>query len=165
MAADNHLQMGTFQDLLDLTKASYVLQWLSPDATSSSANATDPVSWQCDTLTRAPSSASKSSSVSSKDSSSTSHSKSATSYYQGSSSSSPTRVRWTDEKKIVSVYSKDSSCPTQVQRADEKQIVSDRSFHEHEARKHIQLARTAAGQVGKMKNDVPKPQILSYVCM
>jgi hypothetical protein len=106
-------------------------------------------------LTRAPSSASKSSSVSSKDSSSTSHSKSATSYYQGSSSSSPTRVRWADEKKIVSVYSKGSSCPTRVQRADEKQIVSDRSFHEHEAQKHIRLARTTAAQVANLPTGVP----------
>ena len=148
-------RIGTFQDLLDLTKASDVLQWLSPDATSTSTSATDPVSWQCDTLTRAPSSASKSSSVSSMDSSSTSHSKSATGYYQGSSSSSPMRVRWADEKKIVSLYSKGSSSPTRVQRADGKQIVSDCSFHEHEARKHIRLARTAAAQVANLPHGVP----------
>jgi hypothetical protein len=64
-------------------------------------------------------------------------------------------VRWADEKKIVSVYSKDSSSPTRVQRADEKQIVSVHSFHEHETQKHIQLARTAAAQVENMKGGVP----------
>jgi hypothetical protein len=46
-------KMRTFQDLLDLTKASDVLQWLSPDPTSSFTNGTEPISWQCD-LKRAP---------------------------------------------------------------------------------------------------------------
>ena len=46
MDAHNHLQIRTFKDLLDLTKASDVIQWLSPDPTSSSTNATEPISWQ-----------------------------------------------------------------------------------------------------------------------
>jgi hypothetical protein len=140
------MQLRTFQDLLDLTKASDVLQWLSPETTSSSTNATEPISLQCYTVTRASSSVSKSSSVSSKDASSTSYSKESTDY-RGSSSRSPTRVRWADEQKIASAYSKGSSSPTRVQRADKKEIVSVRSFHEHEAWKHIQLARTAADHV------------------
>ena len=45
-----------FQDLVDLTKASDMLVWLSPDPTSSSTNPTELISWQCDTLTREPSS-------------------------------------------------------------------------------------------------------------
>ena len=154
MDAYNSLQMRTFQDLLDLTKASDVLQWLSPDPTSSSTNGTEPISWQGDTLTRAPSPDSNSFSVSSKEPSSTSYSKASTVYSKDSSSTTPTRVRWADEKKIVSVYPKGSSSPSLVHWADEKQIekqnVPVRSSHEHEARKHIQLARTAAAQVGKI---------------
>ena len=155
--------MRTFQDLLDLTKAFDVLQWLSPDPTSSSTNATEPISLQCDTLTRAPSADSKSSSVSSKASSSTSHSKASTVYYTGSSPRSARRVRWADEKKNVSVCSKDSSSTTRVQRVDEKQIVPVHSFHEHEARKHIQLARTAAAQEENMKGGVPDTREV-YMC-
>jgi hypothetical protein len=157
MDAYNHLQMHTFQDLLDLTKAFDVLQWLSPDPTSSSTNGTEPISWQGDTLMLAPSS--------DFDSSSTSYSKTSMVCSKGSSSTSPTRVRWADEKKIVTVYPNGSSSPTREQWTEEKKIVPVRSSHEHETWKHIQLARTAADQVGKMKNGVPRPQILSYVCM
>ncbi len=89
---------------------------------------------------------------------------SSTVYSKGSSSKSPTRVRWADETTIVTVYSKGSSSPTREQWTEEKKIVSVHSSHEHEAWKHIELARTSAGQVGKMKHGVLKPQILSYVC-
>ena len=148
MDAYNHFQMRTFQDLLDLTKASDVLKWLLPDPTSSFTNGTEPISWEGDTLTRAPSSESNSLSVSSKESSSTSYSKTSTLYSKGSSLTSPTRVRWADEKKIVTVYyPKGSSSPTMEQWTEEKKIVPVRSSHEHEARKHIELAHTSAGQV------------------
>jgi hypothetical protein len=149
--------MYPFQDLLDLTRTSDVLQWLSPvNPTSCSTNTTEPIPFQCDTLTRIVSSDSKSSSIYSKDSSSTSYSKVSTVYYKGSSSRSPRRVRWADEKKIVSVYSKDSSTTslTRVQWVDDKQIMSVHSFHDHEVWKHIQLVRTASVQVANMRPGV-----------
>jgi hypothetical protein len=116
-------------------------------------------------LTRAPSPDSNSFPVSSKDSSSTSYSKTSTVYCKDSSSATPARVRWADEKKIVSVYPKGSSFPTREQWTEEKKIVPVRSSHEHEARIHIQLERTAAAQVAKLPPGLPTPQILNYVYM
>jgi len=174
MAAYNHWQMCTFQDLLDLTKApdvlldmtkaSDVLQCLSPGPTSSSnvqQSFDEMVTEVCQD--EHDNEALNFHRLSSEDLSSTSYSKASTVYSKGSSSRSPTRVRWADEKKIVSVYARGSSSPTRVQCADAKKSLSVRSSHEHEARKHIHLARTAAGQVSNVSPCVPKPQTCNYV--
>jgi len=164
MAAYNHWQRRTFQDLLDLTKAFDVLQWLSPDPTSSAnvqPSFDEMVTEVCED--HHDDEALNFHRLSSKDSSSTSYSKAATIYSKGSSSGAPTRVRWADEKKIVSVYARGSSSPRRVQCADAKKSLSVRSSHQHEARKHIHLARTAAAQVSNASPCVPKPQICNSV--
>ena len=119
MAAYNHWQMRTFQDLLDLTKApdvlldltkaSDVLQWLSPDPASSSNVLPSFDEMAPEVCEDQNDEALNFHRLSSKDSLSTSYSKASTVYSKGSSSRSPTPVRWADEKKIVSVFSRGSS--------------------------------------------------------
>ena len=117
-----------FEDFVDLTKASDVPLWLSPDPISSSTNPTEPISWQCCTLPRAPRLTQTQTRPPPK-----TRRQQRTPRRQRSTPRVHRGVRWADEKKIVSVYSRGSSSPTRVQCADAKKSMSVRSLHEHEA--------------------------------
>jgi len=143
MDAYNSLQMRTFQDLLDLTKASDVLQWLSPDTTTSSTNGTEPILWQGDTVTRAPSSYSNSFSVSGPPRTHRQHRTTRRRLYTP-------RVRRQHLQRAVGRRKKDCDCLPQglvissARAVGRKKIVPVCSSHEHEAWIHVQLERTAA---------------------